>query len=314
MNKNLLDRTWQFSDSVTLGDLLDFSVTAVKNLFSFDQNTQVFKFEHKDGEYIAKANSRLQSSDPLFEALYTDSFSTDFGISYVGTIQINSEENSVSILIPADKSYDPAGKADKIWVESRQINKLLVFVCVLITAARFGGGSKFIRRLYKVMRPIIEKYYEKKFLFRWMYLQVKLACLKFEQPPSYTEFINSHVKPDTKEYCENVELVKSGKIERVSIPEEYSIIMKEALGNDMENDELVEGEIDLIPQCFSPDIEEDEVPNVQEIQRDLKKVRERYESELKGWMKKANDLAGHKKLNVDNFSIEKAFKPQCPVF
>lgn len=314
MNKNLLDRTWQFSDSVSLGDLLDFSVTAVKNLFSFDQNTRVFKFEHKDGEYIAKANSKLTSHSPLFEALYSDSFSTDFGISYVGTIQITSEQSSVSILIPADKSYDPAGKADKIWVESRQINKLIVFVCVLITAARFGASSKFIRRLYKVMRPIFEKYYEKKFLFRWMYLQVKLACLKFEQPPSYTEYINLQGKPDTKEYCESVEMVKSGKIERVSIPEEYSIIMKESLGDELENEEEVEGVIDLQAQCFSPDIEEDEVPNVQEIQKDLVKVKERYESELKDWIKKTGDLTGHKKLNIDNFSIEKAFKPQCPVF
>lgn len=317
MNKNPLDQSWHFSTSTTLGDLLTFSLPSVKNLYKIDESLSTFKFEHKDGEYLAMANTKIDLSSPLFEATYTDSYSTDFGITYVGTIQIAFGDDTFSILIPADKSYDPAGKADKVWVESRQINKLLVFVCVLITAARYGARSKFIRRLFKVMSPIIEKYYEKKFLFRWMYLQVKLACFKRKQPKSYTDFINSHVGADTRQYCENVELVRSGKIERVSIPEEYSVVLRSSMGagQELENyEDEVAGTVDIVPQCFSPDIDEDEIPNIQEIQKDVSKVKERYESELKTWLEKISQLKGCKKLNLSDFSIQKTFEKQCPVF
>lgn len=317
MNKNLLDQSWHFSTSTTLGDLLTFSLPSVNNLYKIDENNSIFKFEHKDGEYLAMANLKIELSPPIFEATYSDSHSTEYGITYVGIIQISFGTNSYTILVPADKSYDPAGKADKVWVESRQINKLLVFVCVLITAARYGARSKFIRRLFKVMSPIIEKYYEKKFLFRWMYEQVKLACLKKKQPMSYTDFINSHVKADTRQYCEDVELVRSGKIERVSIPEEYSVVLRSSLRNaqEAENDEgEIAGTVDIMPQCFSPDIDEDEVPNIQEIQKDLSKVKERYESELKTWLKKIGELKGCKKAAPNIFAIEKTFEIQCPVF
>jgi hypothetical protein len=291
---NTLDTSIPVSDSQTLNDLLTFSLAKVKNLYSLDLSSQVFKFEHKDGEYVAKANGKLSSDSALFEASYVDSFKTDFGITYVGYILIEYFDSSFNILIPAEKSYDPAGPAHEAWVESRQINKLIIFVCVMITAARFGAESRFVRRLFKVMKPIIEKYYKKQFLFKWMYSQVRLACFKQKEPQSYTEFIGNSDIENATGYKNDVKLVQSGTIERVSFPEEYSTVIREVReAEGGENDVVegvVEGAVDFVPQCFSPELEDDVVPNVQEIRADLVKVKEKYEDSIGGLLKKIAGL------------------------
>lgn len=316
MQPTSLDTSIQISESQTLSDLLSFSLFKVKNLYSLDLSSQLFKFEHKDGEYVAKANSKLSSSSGLFKASYLDSFKVDYGISYVGYILIEFLDNSFKILIPADKCFDPASSSDEVWVETRQIHKLIVFVCVMITAARFGAESKFIRRLFKVMNPIVEKYYKKKFLFKWMYEQVRLACLRQRQPSSYTEFIGESGIESAAKYNEDVKLVQKGSIDRVSLPEEYSsVIRRETQEVEANGFEAGDGVVDVIvPQCFSPDLEEDIVPNVLEIKNDLVKVREKYEQAITEWMKKISNLESSKKSFSEEFKIELKFEQQCPVF
>ena len=311
-----LDTSFKVSESQSLKDLLSFSLSKVKNLYTLDLSSLTFKFEHKDGEYVAKANTKLTSSTGLFEASYIDSFKTEYGISYVGYILIEFVDSSFTIWIPADKSFDPAGNSDELWVESRQIHKLIVFVCVMIIVARYGAESKFIRRLFKVMNPIVEKYYKKKFLFKWMFEQVRLACIRQRQPMSYTEFIGESGIESAIRYNEDVKLVQSGTIDRVSFPEEYSTVIKHEMQEaDAYGFEGGDGVVDVvIPRCFSPDLDEDTVPNILEIKNDLVKVKEKYEETITQWMKKISELENSKKKLSEKFMIELKFEQQCPVF
>lgn len=311
-----LDTSLKVSESQSLNDLLSFSLPKVKNLYSLDLSSLTFKFEHKDGEYVAKANTKLTSSTSLFEASYIDSFKTEYGISYVGYILIEFIDASYTIWIPADKSFDPAGNSDELWVESRQIHKLIVFVCVMIIAVRFGAESKFIRRLFKVMNPIVEKYYKKKFLFKWMFEQVRVACIRQRQPMSYTEFIGESGIESAIRYNEDVKLVQNGTIDRVSFPEEYSTVIKhEMLEEEVFGFEGGDGVVDVVvARCFSPDLDEDSVPNMIEINNDLKKVKEKYEEAITEWMRKISDLQNSKKKFSEKFIIEMKFEQQCPVF
>lgn len=320
-----LNKLLQVSDSVTIENLLNFQENTVTNLYSYDADSQIFKFEHKDNEYVAKANGSLDIQRVDFTVEYIEELITEYGISYVGAISIIYEDKTFSIKVPGELSYDPASKSgEKIWVDNYQVSKLVVFVCVLVKAALLGANSKFLRRLYIVMKPIIKKYYQKPELFKWMYSQVRYACMKKKNPPNYVKFLTqlNEQSENIKDFLINCDLLKEGQIQEILPPQEYFKGIEEQgfVGKNKEKIDSSEdhkgrlSQIDDFPMCFSPDFDEDSMPSIKEILDDLYAVREKYEIGVANAFENLGKTEEGKKVLSEMFTVEKSFKAQCPIF
>lgn len=320
-----MNKLFKVSGSVTIEKLLKFKENQVSNLYSYDPATEMFKFEHKDIDYLAKANAKLDKVKVDFKAQFVEELTTEYGISYVGSIVIEYEDENFYIKVPGELSYDPASQGnDKMWVDGEQINKLIIFTCILVKASLLGANSKFLRRLYTVMKPIIIKYYQKKALFHWMYTQVKNACMKKRAPPSYAEYLST-VDSDSKNlqnYLKSYSQLKEGHIEEVLPPQEYfkaiseepEFILKNKEKKDFEEINPKEKNDDIIP-CFSPELDEDPTPSVQELVDDLRKMRIRYEKDMFAGLKMVQTLENlkNKNKNYETFTLDKSFQSQCPI-
>ena len=155
-----------------------------------------------------------------------------------------------------------------------------------------------------------------------MYSQVKYACIKQKNGPTYAEFLNqSEVKSkNVSDYLSSVNLLHEGQIQEVLPPQDYFTALneesaffdsKERLNStkelrDINNEEL--------PICFSPDFEEDPTPTVQELIDDLRKVKDKYERQVYLGLAKVSELGGSKKKNFQEFTIDNSFGSQCPIF
>ena len=238
----------------------------------------------------------------------------------MGSIRIIYTDLVFYIKLPGELSYDPASQSsDKLWVDGAQLNKLIVFVCILIKAALLGANSKFIRRLYTVMKPIIAKYYKKEELFKWMYIQVKFACMKKKQPPSYAEFLRDRKSESQsiKDYLNNVNLLQEGHIQEILPPQEFfNAIAEEPEFKNSQKLNLYEdeGRDDDLYRDFSPELEEDTVPSVEEMLEDLKKVKERYEKGMTAEFEKMQKLENaRREKRISVFLLDKGFGEQCPI-
>ena len=322
-----LNKFCEVSDAITIETLLSFQENSIPNLYTYDSDSSTFKFEHKDGEYIAKANGPLDPSSVGFTAAYLEELVTEYGISYVGSIIIEYEDKILKIKVPGELSYDPASRSDdKMWVDNHQVNKLVVFLCVLVKAALLGAKSKLLRRLYVVMKPIIAKYYKKEELFKWMYTQVKFTCIKKKSPPNYAKFLGEleTEHEQIKEYLSNCKLVKEGQIQEILPPQEYFTGIRDepgAMGGNMERTASPDNygkskysQNDDFPMCASPEFDEDSVPSVKELLDDLHAVRNKYETEVYTAIGKIQELEFVKNKNIVAFSVEKPFRSQCPIF
>ena len=155
------------NETITIEKLLSFNETSVPNLYNFDTSTNIFRLEHIDGDFLARATAVLNPLGVRFMAEFIEENLTEFGISYVGIIRIKHFSEDFNIKIPGERSYDPACIAgDKMWVDFHQVNKIVVFVSILVKAALLGSTKKFLKRLYVVIKPIISRYYLKEELFR----------------------------------------------------------------------------------------------------------------------------------------------------
>ena len=65
--------------------------------------------------------------------------------------------------------------------------------------------------------------------------------------------------------------------------------------------------------CFSPDLDEDSIPTIQEIFNDLKQLKEKYENEMVLAMTKICSLNDDYKKK-QKFTADEKFEPQCPIF
>ena len=99
----------------TIERLLTFADSFVKNLYNFDEKTNEFRFEHIDGDYMARAFGVLNPQGVRFQACFEENNITEFGISYVGLIKILHFTDTFNIKVPGELSYDPASiPSDKI--------------------------------------------------------------------------------------------------------------------------------------------------------------------------------------------------------
>ena len=103
-----LNKLSLINNSMTIENLLKFEENHVANLYSYDPTSEIFKFEHKDHEYVAKANGKLNPEEVAFTAEYIEELITEYGISYVGAIRIKHSDKEIDIKIPGELSYDPA--------------------------------------------------------------------------------------------------------------------------------------------------------------------------------------------------------------
>ena len=316
-----LNKLFLVHDSVTLEKLLSFKENSVPGLYAFNMLNNTFRLEHNDGEYLARASAVLNPLGVKFCAEFLEENLTEYGISYVGIIRIHHPSEYFDIKVPGELSYDPACVAgDKMWVDYHQVNKIVVFVALLVKAALLGATKKFLKRLYVVSKPIIARYYQKEELFRWMYKQVKNACIFKKKPISYGEHLQKvelRCTGNVQSYLASLEMLKKGEIQEMLPPPEFFKAITEESYVDNSYKSKVS---DLFEQRLITSTENEDslgIPTIQEMNESLFRVKIRYEKEVSNHLSKIQDLIntegkqGKIKLMV---TIQKPFKSQCPIF
>lgn len=188
--------------------LFDFSQTTIPGLYKV--TSKYFILEYCESEAIAYSKFHVKGLQ--FDCKFYQSSAVLYGIQYCGYIEIlHFNTQSIQILVPAFRSYDPAGQLGRQYVTSRQIMALTKLLSLEIRAAQLGVKE---RRMDKIKRSIetISKIPESMILlWNWVHLQIKLACYKKLQPPHYFEYILNKIlseefslegRDDCKEYLE----------------------------------------------------------------------------------------------------------------
>ena len=109
-----------------------------------------FIFEYCESNSIACA--KFHTSTQTFQCSFVEEPLTIYGISYCGFIEVShSNFEPIKILIPAFRSYDPAGIQGSQYVASKQLMVLLKLLSVEIRASLSGVKE---RRIEKIKRNI----------------------------------------------------------------------------------------------------------------------------------------------------------------
>jgi hypothetical protein len=311
LNKNI-----EVLEGVTIDTLFKFKENQVKNLYCFDPQTNTFKLEHQDGDFLARATGVLNPLGVRFKVDYVDDHITEFGISYIGTIRVHHLNGIFLIKVPGELSYDPASPpGDSPWVNFYQVCKIVVVLAALVKAALFGATKKFLKRLFTVLKPIISRYYLKEELFRWIYKQVKFSCLYKKQPGAYAFYlqgIGKKYSESIQNYLANLEMLKKGDIQEMLPPPEFFKGISEEKSGDVSSKIRI-NETFSIKMFSSENGEEAIVPTVREITENLLKIKDKYENELDRLFLRIAELE-KTKINLAPVSVEKKFSDSCPVF
>lgn len=308
-------------DSISIGQLLCFKEDSIRNLYSFDHKSNIFRFEHQEGEFLARASCVLNPLGVRFVAEYIENHVSEHGISYVGAIQVHHLNSSFDIKMPGELSYDPGcASGDKPWIDFYQITKIVIFVAVLIRAALLGATKKFIKRLFVVIKPIISLYYQKDHLFRWMYKQVKYACIYKKQPltyPMYLRRLRKSYSESVQNYLSTLDMMVKGKsLQIVPPPEYFKGINEDSSMNTTFKLKYFEDEEPFIDDSIKK-IEDEKKSSVYEIRLELEKVKEKYEEIMSSMISDLQDKVkanGNSANAVGQISILKPFSAQCPIF
>ena len=192
---------------------------SLKRYFDFSQNKIAGLYQTTPRHFIleycesnAMAYAKFHTSSSQFSSLFSEDPLVDHGIQYCGCIDINfSPSESIRILIPGFRSYDPAGELNRQYVSSRQFILLAKLLSAEIKAAQLGVREKRLEKIQRTIESICEATGSMSMLWNWTHLQVMLACYKRINPPKYFEFIMNKIlseefslegRDDCKEYLE----------------------------------------------------------------------------------------------------------------
>lgn len=188
--------------------LFDFTQDKIPGLYRL--NSKYFILEFCEIDAIAYA--KFHTSSYQFQATFREENLVIFGIQYCGLIEINhGNSNSIKILVPGYRSYDPAGNSIRQYINSRQFINLLKLLSIQIRAAQLGVRQKRLEKIKHSIESISQIPDTMFSLWNWTYLQVILACYKRLQPPKYHEYILNKVlteefsldgRDNCKEYLE----------------------------------------------------------------------------------------------------------------
>jgi hypothetical protein len=223
--------------------------------------------------------------------------------------------------MPGELSYDPGcASGDKPWVDFYQMTKIVIFVAVLIRAALLGATKKFIKRLFVVIKPIISLYYQKDHLFRWMYKQVKYACIYKKQPltyPMYLRRLRKSYSESVQNYLSTLDMMAKGKsLQIVPPPEYFKGIYEDSSANTTFKLRYFEDEEPVLDVSIV-NIEDDKKSSIYEMRVELEKAKERYEEVMSSMISDLQDKVkanGNSANAVGQMSILKPFSAQCPIF
>jgi molybdopterin converting factor small subunit len=317
-----LDNSFMFNSKVSIKDLLSFELNEVENLYGFDTAANVFRLEHSDAEYLARATGVLNPLGVRFYAKFVEENVTEYGIGYVGIIKVHHQFEVLDIKVPGELTYDPgAMPGDTMWVEYHQAYKLIVYIVLLVKACLFGSTKKLLKRISVVMKPIVSRYYQKELLFRWSYKQVKYACIYKKKPVSYADFLlklDKNTLGTIQNYLSNLEMLAKGEIQEILPPPEFF----KGINEDTEINKYMKFRIlDNYDPKHEESLENSEsVPTLQEIYDDLIQSKMKYEREIYLSFKNITSLANSdtelKNIRKHNviFSLEKSFTSQCPIY
>ncbi|CAG9316848.1 unnamed protein product [Blepharisma stoltei] len=332
------------SEAIPLKDILNFNLNSVPNLYEYNPAKSFFKIDFTDHDMMARAITKVTPPNEKFKAVFLEEPMSICGINYMGKIVISHPDNvSFTIYLPGELTYDPAARfsneEDCLWVDSSQFTLIIAFTVVLIKAAMVGAPKDFLKKTYLITKPIISQYYKKELLFRWMYKQVKFACIKKVQPAPYGEILAKRSfttvllgkqapSAHTKLYLENYLKLKTGGIpnETIKIPTQYFEELKE--------DTEVEDEIKKAAEANTsrnnkhtlaltslPILVEDTNggPTIDEIEMEIDNICEGYIRAMDINFFKIEQLLKDGKRYEDpmedpKFAIESSLSSQCPIF
>jgi len=321
-----------------MSELLKFEEYRVPNLYSYDAKRKRFRFNYTDGDYIARTSDDVLGYNEDFNVIFVDEPFVDWGMNFLGYIQVkfNDERNSsFKIMLPGERSYDPAGKSGEIGnecVDADQFNFILAVTAAQVMAATLGARESLIDGIFKATRKIARNY-GREMLLEWMYVQVKLICYRKLNPPPYPDFIRQKVmsrvftietgKSDhTKEYLERYLSFENGKLnyDQVTPPNQYyqTIINKEekALEKELGKDKLQELKDRILTREFSTGFVLKYLPNLltekpektrmtfDEFRHRVRRLEEVYCGKVTHSLREA----GH---DVRTITIDKSIREQC---
>lgn len=195
------------SITANLRRLLDFSQVKLPGLYQI--TPKYFILEYCESDSIAY--SKFHTSHSSISASFKEQPHTVYGIQYCGFIKVKTSTNSVKILIPAYRSYDPAGMQNAPYLNSKQFLLLIKLISAEVKAAISGVREKRLEKLKKCIESVTLLPKSMALMWNWTHLQIRLACYKQLQPPKYFEFILNKIltddfhldsRDDCKEYLE----------------------------------------------------------------------------------------------------------------
>jgi len=170
--------------------LLDFRSSYVPNLYSFDENSSRFRFDHREYDVVSRCEGTVNGKKQV-SFKYVNSPFVKFGIGYLGYIQVKNNRQKHSLGLLGERSFDPMGENYALTPEdAKYYMKILISA---FKAAVEGADTDLVKQISKVMKPN-ERYHPKSLLREFAIHQVLNSVYENKNPKDYGCFILKKVK------------------------------------------------------------------------------------------------------------------------
>lgn len=220
--------------------LLSFEDNSVENLYDFDSDSKIFKFDFAQWSVATRCETKVNRGAQDFEAKWLKEEFVELGINYAGKIQITHRDapnRPLFIRVNGVRSYDPAGSTETkqsngVVIDDNYWSMMIQVLVAQIMAAKVGAPKDFITQVYNITQNLINVYHKRDMMHTWMTDQVIKACYERVQPLTYSDFMQNklqysggHILLDlmsgghahTKEYLERCARFSKSELNEVEV-------------------------------------------------------------------------------------------------
>ena len=211
-------------DGVPTNNLFEFELENVENLYSYDQNTQTFRFDFTQFGIECRCSTKIKRGAQKFDVRWNNDPFTEQGINYAGTITV-SHAGCVPLQIRVNgaRGYDPAGNSSRLTNQIRKDDPkygsnsevidpnywsfMVQIMAAEIMAAKYGAPKEFVQEIQNLTQAVISQYHGRFMMHEWMGDQVIKACYEKMPPVTYHEYIVkslSKIAPGSHNYLIDV--------------------------------------------------------------------------------------------------------------
>mmetsp|Transcript_29360 Transcript_29360/g.52560 ORF Transcript_29360/g.52560 Transcript_29360/m.52560 type:complete len:367 (+) Transcript_29360:29-1129(+) len=242
-------------------ELLHLNLDYVENLYSFDQEANLFHLIYKDKTIAGFASCKVKPRRVRFDVRYDDRQFVEDGINFLGKIIVHHKSGeSFYIRIMGERSYDPSGASGAVngeLIDSEFFSMYLGITVAEVRACMLGGDKEFVDSCQSVVRPINEKYYRRGMVHEWMGTQIKSAFFDKVQSPNLPHFLLTQVQSGifslekgkhehTMEYLESFLRKQKGESNETVIPRQFFNSIRERHSINLASSDLNEDEHDKL--------------------------------------------------------------------